>query len=106
MVIPRCECKEQRDEPASAGEVRREGGNSGDTHPEDVRNPGPRHSAGLNEKGGEVDGRATLPRYLEGLTLTELEPHPTIEVEANDTYLTFGDALYPGQGHRTRFLLF
>ena len=36
--------------------------------------------AGLNEKGGEVDGRATLPRYLEGLTLTELEPHPTIEV--------------------------
>lgn len=77
-----------------------------DTHPEDVRNPGRRHSAGLNEKGGEVDGRATLPRYLEGLTLTELEPHPTIEVEANDTYLTFGDALHPGQGHRTRFLLF
>lgn len=28
-----------------------------DTNPEDVRNPGPRHSAGVNEKGGEVDGR-------------------------------------------------
>lgn len=36
------------------------------------------------------------------LTLTELEPHLTIDVEANDTYLTFGDALYPGQGHRTQ----
>lgn len=53
-----------------------------------------------------MEGRATLPRHLEGLTLTELEPHPTIEVETNDTYLTFGDALHPGQGHRTRFLLF
>jgi len=31
LVIPRCECKEERDEPA-AGEVRREGSNSADGH--------------------------------------------------------------------------
>lgn len=32
LVIPRCECKEERDEHAAAGEVRREGSNSGDGH--------------------------------------------------------------------------
>lgn len=33
-----------------------------DTHRRDVRNPEAEHSAGLNEKGGEVDGRRK-PHY-------------------------------------------
>lgn len=53
-----------------------------------------------------MEGRATLPRHLEGLTLTELEPHPTIEVEANDTYLTFGDVCIQARGTGPGFCCF